>query len=182
MYCSRSFAIGAATFLAAGLAATGSFAQTITVEKTYFKSIQGKWSGPGSIVAGKYKGTKFNCTFDGKTPKRATGMTISGTCRVGIFSQPMSIEIKKVGRSYRGQFLDGAKGKGLDIVSGRLRGKRLVVGINRKKLNGSMVANMRNKNRMQITISVKVAKRLIPVIGLTLNRRAGVVRTSATLD
>ena len=109
-------------------------------------------------------------------------MIVKGTCRVGIFSQPMSIEIKKAGRSYRGRFLDGAKGKGLDIVSGRLRGKRLIVGINRKKLKGTMVANMRNKNRMQITISVKVAKRLIPVIGLTLSRKSGVVKTSAVLD
>ncbi len=147
-------------------------------ERTYFKSIQGKWSGPGSIVAGKYKGTRFSCNFDGRKPKSITGMEISGSCRVGIFSQPMSIEIKKIGRSYRGKFLDGAKGKGLDIVSGRLRGKKLVVRINRKKLNGAMIANMRGKNRMQITISVKVAKKMIPVIGLTLDRKTGVLKAS----
>jgi len=147
--------------------------------RAYFKSIEGAWSGPGNIVAGKYKGTRFTCKFNGSNPKTATGMKIAGTCRVGIFSQPMSIEISKVGSKYRGKFLDGAKGKGLDIVSGRLRGKKLVVGINRKKLNGAMVANMSTKNQMHITISVKVAKRMIPVIGLTLNRKAQVIKTSS---
>ena len=148
-------------------------------ERTYFKSIEGNWSGPGNIVAGKYKGTRFSCNFNGTRPKSVTGMKIVGNCRVGVFSQPMSLEISKFGRSYRGKFLDGAKGKGLDIVSGRLRGAKLVVGIKRKKLNGAMVANMRGKNQMHITISVRVAKKLVPVIGLTLSRKAKVVKTSA---
>ncbi len=161
-------------FVASGLTLP-SFAS----ERTYFKSIEGNWSGPGNIVAGKYKGTRFSCKFKGTKPKYVTGMKIAGTCRVGVFSQPMSFEIKKFGRSYRGKFLDGAKGKGLDIVSGRLRGTKLVVGINRKKLNGAMVANMRGKNQMHITISVRVAKKLVPVIGLTLNRKARIVKTSA---
>ena len=151
-------------------------------ERTYFKSIEGNWSGPGNIVAGKYKGTRFSCNFNGTKPKSVTGMKIAGNCRVGVFSQPMSFEIKKKGRSYRGKFLDGAKGKGLDIVSGRLLGNKLVVGINRKKLNGAMVANMRGKNQMHITISVRVAKKLVPVIGLTLNRKTRVIKTSAVND
>ncbi len=166
----------AAIILAATFALPASASET-----RYFKNIQGQWSGPGSIVAGKYKGTKFTCNFDGKKPASVNGMKIEGSCRVGLFSQPMSIEIKKVGRSYRGRFLDGAKGKGLDIVYGRLRGKRLIVGINRKRLNGAMVANMRNNNRMQITVSVKVAKRMIPVIGLTLERKAAAANKSGII-
>ena len=30
----------------------------------FFQSVEGKWVGPGEIVAGKYKGTKFTCSFD----------------------------------------------------------------------------------------------------------------------
>jgi len=45
-----------------------------------------------------------------------------------------------------------------------------VVGINRKKLNGAMVARLQNDTAMNITISVKVEDRMIPVIGLSLNR------------
>ncbi|MFD0917532.1 hypothetical protein ACFQ14_14065 [Pseudahrensia aquimaris] len=139
-------------------------------ERAYFKSVQGNWSGSGEIVAGKYKNTRFTCKFTGNVP-RGLGMDISGKCRVGLFTQEMSARITKRGKSYRGQFLDGAKGKGLDIVSGRLKSNKLIVGINRKKLNGTMVANMKNRNKMHITISVRGnSNKLIPVIGLTLNR------------
>ena len=46
----------------------------------------------------------------------------------------------------------------------------MVVGINRAKLNGAMVARVSNDNSMNITISVKVADQMIPVIGVTLAR------------
>lgn len=166
---------------AAGLAIAGVLiAQpALAGDRSYFKSIEGRWSGPGNIVAGKYKGTRFTCKFKGENSKTVTGMRIAGTCRVGVFSQPMSIEITKVGKRYSGKFLDGAKGKGLDIVSGRLRGKKLIVNINRKKLRGTMVANMSTKDQLHITISVRVADRLIPVIGLTLARKSPTIKTTA---
>jgi len=140
-------------------------------ERSYFKTVQGTWSGAGKIVAGKYKDTRFTCTFQGTRPK-GLGMNLNGKCRVGFFSQTIKASIVKRGNSYRGTFLDGAKGKGLDIVSGKLRRNRLVVGINRKKLNGTMVANLKSKNKMHVTISVRANNRLVPVIGLTLNRSA----------
>jgi hypothetical protein len=101
-----------------------------------------------------------------------TGLTLDGTCRVGVFSQPMKATISEVGGKYQGQFLDGAEGKGLDIVSGAVTGDRVVMGINRKKLNGAMVARLHNDSALNITISVKVEDRMIPVIGLKLNRQA----------
>ena len=139
-------------------------------ERSYFNSVRGQWSGKGEIIAGKYKNTRFTCKFTGNVPK-GIGMDITGKCRIGLFSQPMSARIIKRGDSYRGTFLDGAKGKGLDIVSGRFRANKLIVGINRKQLKGTMVANMKNRNKMHITISVRANdNRLVPVIGLTLNR------------
>ena len=162
--------------LIAGMMVSSAFAS----ERVYFKSVQGQWSGSGKIVAGKYKNTRFTCNFTGNVPK-GVGMDISGKCRVGLFTQPMSARITKRGSSYRGTFLDGAKGKGLDIVSGRLRSNRLVVGINRKQLRGTMVANLKNKNKMQITISVRANNKLVPVIGLTLNRK-GAKKVSLSTD
>lgn len=140
-------------------------------ERAYFRGVQGSWSGAGKIVAGRYKDTRFTCRLEGKAPA-GVGMVLSGKCRVGLFSQTISARIIKRGNSYRGTFLDGAKGKGLDIVSGRLRRNRLVVGINRKKLNGTMVANLKSRNKMHVTISVRANNKLVPVIGLTLNRNA----------
>ncbi|MEP0942382.1 MAG: hypothetical protein ABJH63_12015 [Rhizobiaceae bacterium] len=150
-------------------------------ERKYFSNVQGKWSGAGQIVAGPYKNTRFTCKLEGETPTRV-GMKLAGSCRVGLFSQPIEAVVTKRGGSYRGKFLDGAKGKGLDIVSGRLRGKKLVLGIKRKKLRGTMVANLEGKNSMNITIAVRVNGGLVPFIGLSLNRKGAARRTSFLVD
>ena len=69
-------------------------------DRAFFQSIEGSWAGAGEIVAGKYKGTKFNCTFAGTTPAKKLGMALDGGCRVGVFMQKMSasvIQNRKVG-------------------------------------------------------------------------------------
>lgn len=173
----RPLKLGA--FAAAACAMTLGSAQAS--EYAYFKNVQGEWSGSGQIVAGPYKNTRFTCNFEGETPGRA-GMKLAGRCRVGLFSQDIQAVITKSGRSYRGQFLDGAKGKGLDIVSGRLRGKKLVLSLKRKQLNGTMVARLKGQNALNITISVRVNGGLTPFIGLSLNRKGTVSRTSFLAD
>ncbi len=145
-------------------------------ERAYFRDIAGTWSGAGQIVAGPYKNTRFTCNLTGTTPQRA-GMKLSGTCRVGLFSQPIEATVVKRGRTYKGKFLDGAKGKGLDIVSGRLRSKKLVLGIKRKQLRGSMVANLKSRNKLNISILVNVDNKQVPFIGLTLGRTGSASKT-----
>lgn len=136
----------------------------------FFKGIEGKWSGPGEIVAGKYKGTKYICTFDGMNPKKGHGMVIDGSCRVGVFSQKMTAHITKKGSSYKGAFLDGAKGDGMDVTGGRYTRDRIIVDIVRKNLKGIMVVNLEDRNQLKATISVRHNKQLIPVIGMNLKR------------
>jgi len=136
----------------------------------FFKGIEGKWSGPGEIVAGKYKGTKYVCTFDGTTPKKGHGMIIDGSCRVGVFLQKMSAHVTKKGSSYKGAFLDGAKGDGMDVTGGRYTKNRIIVDIVRNDLKGIMVVNLNDKNQLKATISVHHNKKLIPVIGMNLSR------------
>ena len=140
-------------------------------ETAFFDSVGGVWRGPGEVVAGKYKGTKFVCNFNGGPAEEIdVGLSLDGQCRVGIFSQKMSAFIASDGGRYSGRFLDGSKGGGLDIVSGRIKDDKIVVGINRNKLNGAMVAHLQAPDTMNITISVKVGARLVPVIGMTLSR------------
>lgn len=158
-------------------AAAASFALPMEAEaaprdKRFFDSVAGIWTGPGEIVAGKYKGTKFTCNLTGISAEGPAGLTLDGTCRVGMFSQPMKATISEVGNGYQGKFLDGADGKGLDIVSGTVSGDKVVMGINRAKLTGAMVARLHNQTAMNITISVSVEDQLVPVIGLKLNRQA----------
>jgi hypothetical protein len=146
-------------------------AEAASRDQMFFQSVSGVWKGPGEIVAGKYKGTKFSCSLTGSAaPNGETGMKLDGTCRVGVFQQPMSAVISQTGRGYKGKFLDGSEGKGLDIVSGAVNGDKVVMGINRAQLNGAMVASLKGENKMNITISVKVEDQMVPVIGLSLDR------------
>ncbi len=153
------------------ITAIGAAAPAIAGEDaTFFKSVEGKWQGPGEIVAGKYKGTKFVCTLDGTAPGGKTGINMDGTCRVGVFAQEMSAKILKSNGNYSGAFLDGAAGKGLDILSGNVSGDRVTMSLNRKKLNGAMLARMENPDLMHVTISVRVNKDMVRVIGMSLTR------------
>ncbi|OHV81125.1 hypothetical protein [Rhizobium sp. LCM 4573] len=161
--------LAAVTFAASSALAPEALAASR--DQVFFQSVSGIWKGPGEIVAGKYKGTKFTCHLTGEpAPGGETGMKLDGTCRVGVFKQPMSAVITHNGKGYQGKFLDGAEGKGLDIISGSVSGDKVVMGINRAKLNGAMVASLRGDNKMNITISVKVEDQMVPVIGLTLDR------------
>lgn len=158
--------------LAAGLLSAPSTASAgaSTKDAQFFTKLIGKWKGPGEIVAGKYKGTKFVCDFDGSTPQDKMGMTMDGSCRVGVFSQKMSAVINRAGKVYKGRFLDGAAGEGLDVVGGSVSPDRVVLTLKRKQLNGAMLARMPNNNQMNVTISVHVNDELVPVIGMKLSR------------
>ena len=161
--------LAAATIAAIGLSASPALSGDR--DKAFFEQVAGQWKGPGEIVAGKYKGTKFNCDLTGDTAvAKGAGIQLDGFCRVGVFKQPMSALITRAGATYKGKFLDGANGKGLDITSGQVNGNKVVVGINRQKLNGAMIARLESDNKMNITISVKVENKMVPVIGVSLDR------------
>jgi hypothetical protein len=141
-------------------------------DRQFFKSIEGTWAGGGEIVAGKYKGTKFNCTFAGSTPVKKLGMALDGGCRVGVFMQKMSASVVQSGKTgYQGKFMDGAEGSGLDIVSGNVvNSNKVVFAINRNALRGIMQARLADENSMNVTISVRVDDDMVPVIGMKLKR------------
>ena len=142
-------------------------------DRKFFEQVQGEWVGPGEIVAGKYKGTKFTCTFTGSTPSKSVGMSLDGSCRVGVFTQKMSATVERKGNGYRGTFMDGAAGKGLDVISGNVTGSKVVLALNRAALKGAMVAKLANEDNMTVTVSVRVEKQMVPVIGMSLKRVDG---------
>jgi len=166
-------------FLASFLLMLGTIGVANASEERFFTNIAGKWSGPGEIVAGKFKGTKFVCNFDGITPSKTYGMNVDGSCRVGVFAQPMKAAILKQAGQYVGSFLDGAKGDGMDITGGRYTQNRLVVDVKRADLNGIMVANLEDPNKLNVTISVRHEGRIIPVIGMTLDRKTDNMATGS---
>lgn len=139
-------------------------------DKAFFQRAEGVWNGPGEIIAGKYKGTKFVCNLTGTTPSRAAGMTLDGSCRVGVFSQKMSATVAFAGNGYRGKFLDGAAGTGLDILAGSVQGSRAVFTVDRKQLRGTMTARMTGPDKMAVTVNVKVGNQMVQVLGMGLTR------------
>ena len=172
--------------LTAGLAVSIALsAATITPAKAdndeaFFRRVSGDWKGPGEIVAGKYKGTKFVCSFAGNQSQKAVGVALEGSCRVGLFSQPMRAEVVRSGKTYRGAFQDGADGKGLDIISGQVSNDKIVVGLDRKQLKGAMIARLDGDDALAITISVRVSSQLVPVIGMSLKREGGSRQSALT--
>ncbi|MCP4072231.1 MAG: hypothetical protein GY742_10900 [Hyphomicrobiales bacterium] len=163
------------TVLTVGISITVAITSANAGEKRFFSGMVGNWYGPGEIVAGKYKGTKFTCNLNGVTAGNDIGMDIDGFCRIGVFSQPMSATIHKSGANYSGRFLDGQKGEGMDVTGGRFSTSRFVVGLKREKLDATMVARLEGSRKLNVTISVKVQGRLIPVIGMALDKS---IRTS----
>lgn len=140
-------------------------------DKRFFNKIEGQWSGPGEIVAGKYKGTRFTCNFQGATPDGKVGMSLDGGCRVGLFTQKMSASVEHKGRQgYRGTFMDGAVGEGLDVIGGSVTGEKVVFTLNRKQLDGAILARLPDGDTMHVTVSVKVDNQMVPVIGMNLKR------------
>jgi hypothetical protein len=137
----------------------------------FFNRVEGQWSGPGEIVAGKYKGTRFTCNFTGATPTGKVGMSLDGGCRVGLFTQKMSAAVVHQGRKgYRGTFMDGAVGEGLDVVGGNVNNERVLLSLHRNQLNGAMLARLPDENTLHVTVSVKVDDEMVPVIGMNLKR------------
>jgi len=57
----------------------------------------------------------------------------------------------------------------MDIVGGATA-LQAGVDVKRKDLNGVMIARLNGDDRLNITVSVKVDKQLIPVIGMSLDR------------
>lgn len=163
--------------LAASVAAVDGYAADSDVD--FFRSIEGSWSGPGEVVAGKYKGTKFTCDFAGTSEVTQVGMTLNGNCRVGVFSQPMKATVLRGPGGFSGAFNDGSKGEGLDVTSGKVGKDRMVFSLNRKQLNGAMMARLENKNSMNVTLSVKIQDDLIPVVGMKLKRTGDISRNFA---
>ncbi|MBX3596342.1 MAG: hypothetical protein KF874_02115 [Rhizobiaceae bacterium] len=140
-------------------------------EQKFFQRVEGQWTGPGEVIAGKYKGTKFVCNLAGATPGAKPGMSLDGTCRVGVFTQKISAAVERKGRSYAGRFLDGAKGKGIDVTGGNIvNSDKIVLSLNRSQLNGAMIARLSGEDGMVVTITVRVDGKMVPVLGMNLKR------------
>jgi len=137
----------------------------------FFRALDGKWRGSGEVVAGKYKGTRFQCNFNSLSGLATIDLLLDGTCRMGLFSQSLKAQVRGSKNGVlSGSFNDGARGEGMDITAGKIGKDHVVLDLLRDNLQGKMLAQLKNKNTMHITLSVKVSEHFIPVVGLDLQR------------
>jgi len=174
---SRVFAFFAAGFLACSFAAGCSAAQAgpamaATNSGAFLQSVRGAWSGKGQVVAGRYKGIKFSCNFTAPDAADPDNVQFNGSCRTGIFSQPIKASISRRGGTYQGQFNKGAQADGMDITAGQINDRSMVLQLNRDKLKGSMTAQLSGENQLRVTLAVQIDDESIPVIGMDLTRAA----------
>lgn len=152
-----------------------------STEYAFFQNVNGPWTGSGEVVSGKYKGTRFYCMFQGRSPSKEgiqnpsafplNGLILEGACRIGIFSQPMLAQIIRGINGFTGVFNDGAKGGGFDIISGKISNDHMIINIKRNQIKGAMLARLETKDKMNITISAKLDNAYVPIIGLKLSRK-----------
>jgi len=142
-----------------------------TRERVFFQAFEGRWSGAGEIVAGKYKGTRFHCSFIGTSALREVGMSLDGSCRVGLFSQAMKAKIaRRPSGVFLGHFNEGAQAQGMDITAARIGADHMQFDLNRQNLQGTMLARLEEQNTMSISLSVKVMGEFVRVVGVNLKR------------
>jgi len=140
-------------------------------ERGFLQAFEGRWSGGGEIVAGKYKGTRFHCSFIGTQNLREVGMSLDGTCRVGLFSQMMKAKISRHPSGvFLGQFNDGAKAQGMDITAAHIGADHMHFDLNRQNLQGTMLARLNTQDSLSISLSVKVMGEFVRLAAVNLKR------------
>ena len=141
-------------------------------DDVFFRQVAGKWVGPGKIVEGKLKGTRFKCELDGLPVSGAEdGFKLDGKCRAGLFSHPITAVFIRDGESYRGEFLDGEDGDGLAVTGGSVENRKAVISLRRKEVEGALVTSLLTEDDLNITLLIKGGTRYVPVIGLSLKRK-----------
>ncbi|WP_180897492.1 hypothetical protein [Martelella soudanensis] len=167
----RARTLRTALLIAALAAALPASAVAESDDDAFFRQVAGKWVGPGKIIEGKLKGTRFKCELDGLPVTGAEGgFKLDGKCRAGLFSHPITAVFIRDGDSYRGQFLDGEDGDGLAVTGGNIENGKAVIALKRQKVEGALVTSLLGEDDLNITLLIKGGTRYVPVIGLSLKR------------
>ncbi|TNB46605.1 hypothetical protein FF124_16545 [Martelella lutilitoris] len=161
-----------AMIAAALVAALPANAAAESADSAFFRMVAGKWSGPGKIVEGKMKGTRFRCELDGLPIEgEKDGFKLDGKCRAGLFSHPMTAVFIREADGYRGRFLDGEDGDGLEVTGGSVENGKAVIELRREDVEGALVTSLKGPEDLNITLLIKGGTRYVPVIGLSLKRQ-----------
>jgi len=155
-----------------------SFASTTSAEENdaaaFMEQFSGEWRGTGKLLVGPETGLKFHCALDGDPSRTELTFNMKGKCWSGRLSAQVYARLHfnaETNRFY-GDFLDGAKGNGVDVI-GEREGSGFSLVLSRGMAQGELVAKPAGRNKMTITILLKDSTRTrsMPVAAMGFARK-----------
>ncbi len=134
----------------------------------------GEWLGSGQLLVGSENGLKFDCELDGDPSRTQLTFGMKGRCWMGALSAPVYATMRYNAETNRfyGEFMDGSRGSGLDIVGARA-GDGFSLQLTRGPAQGRLTAETVNPDQMKIMIFLRdrVNNRELPVVAMGFTRK-----------
>jgi len=113
----------------------------------------GEWVGTGQVLLGGQYGAMFRCKLKGSPDEAQARFDMSGRCWLGGLSAPMTAQLRYNAetREYYGEFMDGADGRGADIV-GAHSGEALSLRLMRGNMQGRLTASTVGPDQMKVML------------------------------
>ena len=140
----------------------------------FMERFSGDWLGTGQLLVGSESGLQFSCELKGNPSRSQLSFGMSGRCWMGNLSAPVHARLRYNAdtNEFYGEFMDGADGKGLDIVGVRA-GEGFSMRLTRGMAQGRLAAEAVNPDQMTITIFYRdrVNNRELAVVAMGFTRK-----------
>lgn len=141
----------------------------------FMTRFSGEWLGTGQLLVGAENGLKFSCELDGDPSRTRLTFGMKGRCWMGALSAPVNAQLRYNAETNRfyGEFMDGSRGSGLDIVGAR-SGDGFSLQLTRGAAQGRLTAETVNADQMKIMIFYRDRKnnRELPVVAMGFTRKS----------
>lgn len=177
MFRAAFLALSAALLCAAALPARADDAAE------FMARFSGDWTGAGELLVGPETGLQFNCDLSGEPSRTQLTFGMKGRCGLGALSAPVHARMRYNAETNRfyGEFMDGARGDGLDIVGARA-GDGFSLQLTRGAAQGRLTAEAVTPDELRIVIFYvdRANNRELPVAAMGLTRKGA--QTFGLLD
>jgi hypothetical protein len=134
----------------------------------------GEWAGTGQLLFGPQYGQEFQCELKGDPSDSQMSFDMSGRCWMGILSMPVTARLRYNAdtHQYYGEFLDGADGRGVDMMGARA-GEAISLKLMRGALQGRLTAETVTADQMKVMMYYRDTQnnRDLPVVAMGFARK-----------
>ena len=140
----------------------------------FMEKFSGAWLGTGQLLIGSDNGLQFHCELNGDPSRTRLTFGMTGRCWMGRLSAPVHAQLRfyAEGDRFYGEFMDGAKGDGVDVV-GEGAGEGFAMQLSRGPVQGRLVADAVNADQLKVMLYYKsrAQSREIPVVAMGFTRK-----------